>query len=198
MARSVLYMWMSLDGYIAGPDDDVGQALGRGGNRLHASLGYDGTDETVGVRPPGPSGEVFDELMATKAVLVGRRTFDIAGHWDGDHHDGVPIFVPTHHPPADPPPGRATITYVTDGIESAVAQAKAAAGDRNVMFHGAETAQDALRAGVLDEMELHVMPVLLGRGRRLFDHLGADPIELELTRSIDAPGVTHLHDRVLR
>ena len=136
--------------------------------------------------------------MAPGAVLVGRRTFDIAGHWNGDHHDGVPIFVPTHRAPADPPTGAATITYVTDGIESAVAQAKAAAGDRNVMMHGADTAQRCLRAGVLDEMEIHVVPVLLGQGRRLFDHLGADHIELELTRVVDAPGVTHLHYRVVR
>ncbi len=134
--------------------------------------------------------------MAPGAVLVGRRTFDIAGHWNGDHHDGVPIFVPTHRAPIDPPTGAATITYVTDGIESAVAQAKAAAGDRNVMMHGADTAQRSLRAEVLDEMEIHVVLVLLGHGRRFFDHLGADHTELEITRVVDAPGVTHLHYRV--
>jgi len=194
----VLDMSMSLDGFIAGPDDGPDHGLGVDGHRLHAWLAEGDGIDPLSYRPDDASAVVFDEMMATGAVLVGRRTFDIAGHWDGDHHDGVPIFVPTHHPPADPPTGAATITYVTDGIASAASQAKAAAGDRNVMFHGAETAQDALRAGVLDEMELHVMPVLLGRGRRLFDHLGADHIELELTRSIDAPGVTHLHYRVLR
>jgi len=194
----VLDMSMSLDGFIAGPDDGPDNGLGVDGHRLHAWLAEGDGIDPLSYRPDDASAVVFDEMMATGAVLVGRRTFDIAGHWDGDHHDGVPIFVPTHHPPDDPPTGAATITYVTDGIASAASQAKAAAGDRNVMFHGAETAQDALRAGVLDEMELHVMPVLLGRGRRLFDHLGADHIELELTRSIDAPGVTHLHYRVLR
>jgi len=194
----VLDMSMSLDGFIAGPDAGPDHGLGVDGHRLHAWLAEGDGIDPLSYRPDDASAVVFDEMMATGAVLVGRRTFDIAGHWDGDHHDGVPIFVPTHHPPADPPTGAATITYVTDGIASAASQAKAAAGDRNVMFHGAETAQDALRAGVLDEMELHVMPVLLGRGRRLFDHLGADHIELELTRSIDAPGVTHLHYRVLR
>jgi dihydrofolate reductase len=198
MGDLVLDMSMSLDGFITGPGDGPDNGLGVDGHRLHAWLGDgDGIDPRT-YRPDGPSAVVFDEMMATGAVLVGRRTFDIAGHWDGDHHNGVPIFVPTHHPPADPPTGAATITYVTDGIESAVAQAKAAAGDRNVMFHGADAAQHCLRAGVLDEMEIHLVPVLLGDGRRLFDHLGADHTELELTRVIDAPGVTHLHYRVVR
>ena len=198
MGNIVLDMSMSLDGFITGPDDGPENGLGVDGHRLHAWLADgDGVDPNS-YRPDGPSAVVFDEMMATGAVLVGRRTFDIAGHWDGDHHDGVPIFVPTHRAPVEPPTGRARITYVTDGIESAVAQAKAAAGDRDVMMHGADAAQSCLRAGVLDEMELHVVPVLLGAGRRLFDHLGADHIELELTRIIDAPGVTHLHYRVRR
>lgn len=198
MGNLVLDMSMSLDGFIAGPDDGPDAGLGVGGHRLHAWLGDGSSDDPRSYRPDGPSGDVFDELMATGAVLVGRRTFDIAGHWNGDHHDGVPIFVPTHRAPDDPPTGAATITYVTDGIESVVAQAKAAAGDRNVMMHGADTAQRCLRAGVLDEMEIHVVPVLLGDGRRLFDSLSADHIELEITRVIDAPGVTHLHYRVVR
>ncbi len=198
MGNLVLDMSMSLDGFIAGPDDGPDAGLGIGGHRLHAWLGDGSGDDPRSYRPDGPSGEIFDELLATGAVLVGRRTFDIAGHWNGDHHDGVPIFVPTHRAPADPPTGAAAITYVTDGIESAVAQAKAAAGDRNVMMHGADTAQHCLRAGVLDEMEIHVVPVLLGRGRRLFESLSADHIELEITRVVDAPGVTHLHYRVVR
>jgi dihydrofolate reductase len=196
MGNIVLDMSMSLDGFITGPDDDERQGLGVDGHRLHAWLA-EGSGDPSTYRPAGPSGEIFDELMATGAVLVGRRTFDIAGRWNGDHHDGVPIFVPTRNPPPDDAPsGPATITYVTDGVESAAAQAKAAAGDRNVMMHGADLAQSCLRAGVLDEMEIHVIPVLLGQGRRLFDHLGADHIELEITRVVDAPGVTHLHYRV--
>ena len=197
MANLVLDMSMSLDGFIAGPDDNASQGLGRDGERLHAWLA-EGSGDPRTYRPSGPSGQIFDEVLATGAVLVGRRTFEIAGRWDGDHHDGVPIFVPTNQPPDDPPPGPAKVTYVTDGIESAVAQAKAAAGDRNILLHGAETAQHCLRAGLLDEMEIHIIPVLLGQGRRLFDHLSADHIELELTRVVDAPGVTHLHYRVNR
>jgi len=198
MAKIVLDMSMSLDGFISGPEDVASQALGQNGQRLHAWLADGSGDDPRTFRPSGPSGEIFDELMATAAVLVGRRTFDMAGRWDGDHHDGVPIFVPTHQAPADPSSGPAKVTYVTDGIESAVAQAKAAAGDRNVLLHGADTAQHCLRAGVLDEMEIHVVPVLLGQGRRLFEHLSADHIELEITRVVDAPGVTHLHYRVNR
>ena len=195
MGDLVLDMSMSLDGFITGPDDGPDAGLGADGHRLHAWLAEgDGVDPNT-YRPDGPSAEVFDEMLATGAVLVGRRTFDIAGHWAGDHHDGVPIFVLTHRAPETPPSGAAPITYVTDAA-SAVARAKAAAGDRNVMMHGADAAQSCLRAGVLDEMEIHVVPVLLGEGRRLFDGLGAEHIELELTRVLDAPGVTHLHYRV--
>jgi dihydrofolate reductase len=192
MSRSVLYMSMSLDGFITGPDDDASQGLGRGGERLHDWLG-DGGDGVAGYRPPGPSGEIFDEVMETGAVLVGRRTFDFAGHWGGDHHNGVPIFVPTRGEP--PAPASDAVHYVTDGIESAMRQAKQAAGDANVLVHGAAVAQSCLRAGVLDELEIHLIPVLLGAGRPLFGTLGA-PTELELTRVVDAPGVTHLRFRV--
>ncbi|HEY9411193.1 MAG TPA: dihydrofolate reductase family protein [Jiangellaceae bacterium] len=196
MSASVLYMSMSLDGFIAGPDDDHDNGLGVDGQRLHAWLG-DGGDNVHDYRPSGVSGEVFDEVMDTGAVLVGRRTFDLAGGWDGDHH-GVPIFVLTRREPGADAVRSPLVTYVTDGIESAMAQAKAAAGARNVLVHGARTAQLALTAGVLDELEIHQVPVLLGEGRRLFDNLGSDHIELELTRVIDAPGVTHLRYRVVR
>jgi len=131
--------------------------------------------------------------MATGAVLVGRRTFDLAGRWGGDHH-GVPIFVPTRGEP--PRPASDWVHYVTDGVESAMAQAKRTAGDADVLVHGAELAQACLRAGVLDELEIHLIPVLLGEGRPLFAGLGAEHIALELTRVVDAPGVTHLHYRV--
>jgi dihydrofolate reductase/uncharacterized protein YndB with AHSA1/START domain len=193
MSRSVLYMSMSLDGFIAGPGDDADRGLGVDGERLHTWLGTSVGGEPA-FDPPGLSGEVFAEAMATGAVLVGRRTFDHAGHWNGDHH-GVPIFVPTRGTP--PPPDSELVHYVTDGVERAMARAKEAAGDANVMVHGADLAQSCLRAGVLDELEIHLIPVLLGEGRRLFDHLGAAHTELELTRVLDAPGVTHLHYRVL-
>jgi dihydrofolate reductase len=188
MSKSILYMSMSLDGFITGPDDSPGQGLGAGGERLHDWLG---ADDGSGFHPPGASGEILEEAMATGAVVVGRRTFDLAGHWGGDHH-GVPIFVPTRGTP--PAPQSDWVHYVTDGVESAMRQAKAAAGDTDVMVHGASLAQSLLRAGVLDELEIHLVPVLLGDGRRLF---GAEQAELELVRVVDAPGVTHLRYRVL-
>jgi dihydrofolate reductase len=195
MARSVLYMSMSLDGFITGPGDDAEHGLGIGGERLHEWLG-EWMGRPSGFQPPGASGEVFDEVMATGAVVVGRRTFDNAGHWNGDHHDGVPIFVPTRGEPPKQPASE-HVHYVTDGVESAMRQAKKAAGDKNVMVHGAELAQSLLRAGVLDELQIHLIPVLLGEGRRLFEHLGSDHIELEPIRVVEAPGVTHLRYRVL-
>ena len=194
MSKVVLSMSMSLDGFIAGPDDGPDHGLGVNGERLHAWLRAGGLDPGSYRPVDGLSATVFDELMATGAVIVGRRTFEFAGGWGGDHHDGVPIFVLTHAAPEEPAPGAAR--YVTDGIASCVAQAKAAAGGRDILLHGAATAQECLRAGLLDEMELQLMPVLLGQGRRLFEGLPPDHIELELLRSLDGPGVLHLRYRV--
>jgi dihydrofolate reductase len=140
---------------------------------------------------------MFDELMATGAVVAGRRTFDIAGGWAGDHHDGVPIFVLTRHTPDSDAEQYPLVSYVTD-VETAMVQAREAAGGKDVLVHGAQTAQLALAAGVLDELQIHLIPVLLSHGRRLFDHLGPNHTELELVRFIDAPGATHLRYRVRR
>ena len=119
----------------------------------------------------GPAGELYDELMdGHGAVLAGRRTVEQVDHWGGDHH-GRPVFVPSHRPPGPSVARYPLVTYVLDGIESAMAQAKAAAGDRNVLVHGAYTAQRALEAGVLDELQISQVPVLFGGGRRLFDVL---------------------------
>jgi dihydrofolate reductase len=188
MTKSVLDMSMSLDGFITGPDDGPGNGLGTGGNRLHEWLG-EPLPELPYFNPPGLSGQVFAESMATGAVVVGRKTFDYADQWGGDHH-GVPIFVPTRRVPPDPPSG--WVHYVPDAA-TAMREAKAAAGDRDVMVHGADLAQSLLHEGLLDELEIHLIPIVLGDGRRLF---GADRIELELTRVLDAPGVTHLRYRV--
>ena len=136
----------------------------------------------------------FDEVMATGAVVTGRRTGDFVGYWGGDHHDGVPIFVPTHQAPPGTPPGN--VHFVTDGIESCVARAKAAAGDRDVMLHGACTATGCLRARVLDVLEIQLVPVLLGQGRRLFDGLGPDHIELQPVRALESPGALLLRYQV--
>jgi dihydrofolate reductase len=195
MSASVLYMSMSLDGYIAGPNDEPDNPGGDGFTRLHD---WFVTPEGEFIRPSGPAGELTDEITATGAVLVGRRTAEQADHWGGDHHGrGVPIFVPSHRPPGPSVAGYPLVTYVTDGIVSAMEQAKAAAGDRNVLVHGAYTAHRALEAGVLDELQIHQIPVLFGRGRRLFDELPSR-VELEIVRVIDAADATHIRYRVIR
>ena len=195
MSRLILSMAMSLDGFITGPQDDAENPAGLNGMRLMDWLGGGGTGDegggAEGFRPRDPNSQiVFDEMLSTGAVLTGKRTGDFAGYWGGDHHDRVPIFVPTDQPPAENPFER--VHYVTDGIEACVAQAKAAAGDRDGMLHGAYTAQECLKAGVLDVLELQLRPVLLRQGRRLFDGLPAKHIELDLVRRLDAPGVLHL------
>ena len=118
MAQIRLYMTMSLDGYVVGPADSVGDPMGIGGYRLLNWLDHR--------EDPGPNGQVFAEMLATRAVISGRRTYEHANRWNGDHHDGVPVFVLTHDPPADPPPG--SVHYVTDVHESATL-ARRAAGD---------------------------------------------------------------------
>jgi dihydrofolate reductase len=187
MARTVLFMSMSLDGFIAGPEDDNANPAGLGGERL-----FNWFDT------PGPSRDELRALYdATGAVLAGRRTYDLVNGWGGDHH-GVPVVIVTHAAPAEVPEGPSSFTFVTDGIEVAVAAAKLAAGDKDVLVHGAEITRHLLRLGLLDELQLHLVPVLLGQGRRLFEHLGSEQVELEIVRVVEAPDVTHLRYRVVR
>jgi dihydrofolate reductase len=201
VSATVLYMSMSLDGFIAGPNEGPDNGLGDGGERLHEwafPTGAD-TDPHSGVpgRPSGVNGQVFDEFMATGAVVAGRGTFEPAGGWGGDHHDGVPIFILTRHDPADLRQWP-LVTYVND-VRTAMSDAKRAAGDKNVLVHGAGAAQLGLAAGVLDEMELHVIPVLFGQGRRLFEGLAPEQIELQRIRILEGEGgVTHMRYRVQR
>jgi len=194
VSASVLYMSMSVDGYIAGPGDEPGNPGGDGFMRLHEWYGY-GADGTLNTKP-GAAEEFVAETLATGAVVAGRRTVEQVDHWGGDEH-GVPIFVPSHRPPGPTVANYPLVTYVSDGIESAMAQAKAAAGDKNVVLLGGYTAQRALEAGVLDELQIHQIPVLFGAGRRLFDVLPAR-VELEVVRVIDTPDATHIRYRVLR
>ena len=198
MSRSVLYMSMSVDGYIAAPNDGPGNPGGDDFMRLHRWYGFGEQEPGPEVRPDSPDGagaHFLAEGRATGAVLAGRRTVEQADHWGGDHHGGVPIFVPSHRPPGPSVANYPLVTYVQDGIASAMAQAKAAAGDRDVLVHGAYTAQRALEAGVLDELQIHQIPVLFGDGRRLFDVL-PQRIELEIVRVIDTPEATHIRYRV--
>jgi dihydrofolate reductase len=196
---SVLYMSMSLDGFVAGPNDGPDNGLGDGGLRLHDWLMTGGDLDVEAIRRSGSvNGTIVDEFLATGATVAGRGTFEPAGGWGGDHHDGVPIFIVSRH---EPPPEFAQMPLVTyvDDVTTAMTRAKDAAGDKNVLVHGAGTAQLALAAGVLDELELHVIPVLFGQGRRLFEGLDAEQIELQRTRILEGEdGVTHMHYRVQR
>ena len=146
------------------------------------------------------SAEVFEELVESGgAVVTGRRIYDIASAWGGNGPlPGLPLFVLTHNVPEYVPQGESRYTFVTDGVESAIEQAKAAAGDKYVSLMGASVAQQGLRAGLLDEIQIHLVPALLGAGVRLFDHIGANTIGLETIRVVDSPGVTHLRYRVVK
>ncbi len=196
MSKLVVHMTMSLDGFIAAPgDDEPGRGLGVGGEPLHAWLSDDGLHPGAG-RPVTPANAaVFDEMMSTGAVIIGRRSWELAHSWSGDHHDGVPIFVLTHVEPDHPAPGYGR--WVTDDLATAVAAAKAAAGDRDVMTHGATFVQALLREGLVDELAIAVAPLLLGQGRRLFENLPGVR-NLHLLRSTQGEGAVHLRYRVGR
>ncbi|MER7244346.1 dihydrofolate reductase family protein [Kribbella sp. NPDC000426] len=185
-------MSMSLDGFVTGPNDSREYPLGEGGEVLHDWLGPAAT--------PADRAVLQEMVDGAGAILMGRRSYDICvgeGGWgDGGPAGDVPCFVLTHQPPADAPK---VFTFVTDGIGSAVAQAKAVAGDRTVGIHGATAAQQALAAGLLDEIQVHLVPVLLGNGVRLFDLLGGTPVNLTRDRVVEAgSGVTHLRFEVIR
>jgi dihydrofolate reductase len=199
MSATVLYMSMSLDGFITGPNEGPDNGLGDGGERLHEWVipGGGGVDDLEAVRRSGGvNGKVVDEFMSTGAVAAGRQTFEWAGGWGGDHHDGVPIFIYSRREPGIDISQWPLVTYLND-VATAMTQAKEAAGDQNVLVHGAAVAQLALAAGVLDEIELHVIPVFFGQGRRLFEGLAPEQIELERTRILEGEGgVTHMHYRV--
>jgi dihydrofolate reductase len=211
MGKVIVALTVSLDGFIAGANDGPDQGLGEGGMRLFDW--YFTGDAPVrpyeeaarrGVQVPPfrldrRNLEVFEELIdCGGAFVTGRRTENISGPGGGHGPlPGLPLFVVTHHVPDEVPRGESDYTFVTDGVESAIRQAKAVAGDRYVSLMGASIPQQALRAGLVDEILVHLVPVLLGTGVRLFDHLGADNIELETLRVVGGPGVTHLRYRVL-
>jgi dihydrofolate reductase len=134
----------------------------------------------------------------TGALVTGRRTFDLTNGWGGKHPLDVPVFVVSHTVPQEWVYEGSPFTFVTDGLESALEQAKAVAGDKDVGMGAANIVQQCIRAGLLDEIHVDLVPVLLGDGVRLFDHLGTEPIELESTRVIEGAGVTHLTFRVVK
>jgi dihydrofolate reductase len=196
MGKVVLHFSMSLDGFVAGPDISVEHALGVGGERLHKWMFDDNPDQTSA---HGVDAELVQEVVASVgAVVLGRRTFDVGlRHWDDTPYP-APSFVLTHEARDQLAMKSAAFTFVTDGIASAVRQAKAAAGEKDITIMGANTAQQVLKAGLADEIQVQLIPVLLGSGARLFDHIGTELIELKRTRVVDAPLVTHLGFQVVK
>jgi dihydrofolate reductase len=194
-------MSMSLDGFIAGPNETDDNGLGDGGDRLHDWAFPDVDADQRGPharRLGGADSEVWAEMLGTGAVVAGRGTFEPAGGWGGDHHDGVPIWVYSRHEPGIDVSQWPLVTYVDD-VRTAMTEAKKAAGEKDVLVHGAAVAQLALAAGLLDELEIHLVPVLFGQGRRLFEGLDPAQIELECIRVLEgADGVTHIRYRVRR
>jgi dihydrofolate reductase len=215
MAKLVLDISMSLDGFVAGPNLTLEQPLGEGGERLHewvVPLASWREPHGLPGGETGPDDDLFAEgIRETGAVIMGRRMFSggegpweddpkADGWWGDDPPFHKPVFVLTHHArETENKQGGTTYTFVTEGPEAALEQARAAAGDKDVLLAGgANVAQEFLKGGLLDELEIHLPPVLLGGGVRLFDQLGPDPIELEVTRVIASPSVTHLRFRVVK
>jgi dihydrofolate reductase len=184
MGKVILDMAMSLDGFIAGPNDEDGG--------LHDYF----------FSPSGDTTKVIEEGFKTTGVIVmGRRSYDMGAEQEGfvDNPYQVPTFVLTHAVPDRAAKGAEAFIFVTDGIESVLKQAKAAAGDKNVVIGGgANTAQQFMKAGFIEEIQIHLVPVLLGEGIRLFEPICPEPIELESTGVIAASDVTHLRFRVIR
>lgn len=197
MSKVVAIMSMSLDGYVADRNDGVGEVFGwymSSGDVEFQTGGSDPMTFNVSAASAEHLRGLWSELGA---VLTGRRTFDKAEGWGGNHAWG-PAFVLTHDTPAGWPRPNSTVHFVTDGVESAVKQAKAAAKGKSVGVHGADIIQQLLNAGLLDELSIDVAAVLLGSGVRLFDHLAGTPCVLGNPRVIAGVGVTHLRYAVHR
>jgi dihydrofolate reductase len=192
MAKVIALMSMSLDGYVADANDGVDEVFNwYFSGDVEIPMPSASSDMTF--RVSEPSAEHLRGLMAEiGAMLTGRRTFDVAEGWGGQHPWEIPAYVVTHEVPEGWPRPGSTVRFVTDGIESAVAQAKTAAGQRSVGVHGAQTIQACMNAGLLDEIHVDLAGVLLGQGVRLFEHLANTPIVLGQPRVVEGVGVTHM------
>jgi dihydrofolate reductase len=190
MPKLVAAFSMSLDGFVAGPDVSIGHPMGQVGERLHHWLFKSDSEVDATM-----ARETFERVGA---VLLGRRTFDISiGQWEDTPYP-APSFVLTHRGREPLVMKSGTFVFVTDGIDSALEKARRAAGGKDVIVMGAETAQQYLKAGLVDEVALQLVPVLLGAGTRLFDSVGERHIELIATRTVESPSVTHLRFELAR
>ena len=194
MGEVIFDITASLDGFVAGPNDSPENPMGDGGMRL---FDWYFPDSETSRSPEFIDPEILDEATRTVGALVGgRRLYDNAHGWNGEHPLRVPFFIVTHHAPEVT--GEIKGSFVTDGVESAVKQAQAAAGDKVVAVASPSIAKQCLEAGLLDEISLHIVPVLLGSGVRLLDLQGAGPIELECTQASNAKKVIHMTFRVVK
>jgi dihydrofolate reductase len=203
MGKVVGFITMSLDGFVAGPNDRLGAGLGDGGERLHYwHFGGPFTYEDDARGTLGSPSEVDQEYLegvipAASAWLVGRTMYDLADGWGDDPGFGVPVFVVTHRPHETVVKGNTTFEFVTDGIDAALERARTAAGDKNVIvMGGADLLRQYLDAGVVEELKLTIAPVLLGGGKRLFDGIRRTDIAFERTAVIESPYATHLRYEV--
>jgi dihydrofolate reductase len=203
MSKVIFNMTMSLDGFVAGPNDNPENGLGDGGDALFNWYFSGNTEVPISdgnmvLRVSPQSAEVLQEgFKRYGAGVWGRRTFDIAQGWNG-HPPGSPCFVVSHTVPQEWVYDGSPFTFVTDGVASAVGQAQEEAGDKDVVICTASILQQCLNAGLMDEIHVDVVPLLLGDGVRLFDHLSQTPIELESMGLVEAPGVTHFRLRVVK
>ena len=193
MSKVVAFMSMSLDGYVADADDGVSEVFDWYFSSGDVKVPTASTTSGMTFHVSAPSADHLRALVAeTGAFLIGRRTFEVADGYGGQHPWDVPAVVVTHDVPDGWPRPGSTIHFVTDGIESAVARAKSAAGPKSVLVHGAQTIQQCLNAGLLDEIHIDLAAVLLGAGVRMFDHIANTPAVLGNPTVITGVGVTHL------
>src|SRR3954447_11276106 len=192
MTKVLALMSMSLDGFVADANDGVAEVFDwYFSGDVEVPMPIQRPDFAFRMSPPSAE-HVRNLISETGAFLTGRRTFEVADGWDGRHAWGVPAFVVTHEVPDGWPRPGSTVQFVTDGIESAVAQAKSAARAKSVGLHGAQAIQQCLDAGLLDEIHIDLAPVLLGAGVRLFDQLANTPAVLGNPKVVTGVGVTHL------
>ncbi|MEZ4671105.1 MAG: dihydrofolate reductase family protein [Anaerolineae bacterium] len=203
MSKVVAELSMSLDGFVAGPNDNPDNGLGDGGKVLFdwysngdVDFPLPGTDMSFKISRA--SAELLrEDWYAIGAMVVGRRTFDIAHGWGGNPPGGGNCFVVTHNVPQEWIKEGSPFTFITDGVESAIRRAKQVAGENNVSVGSANIAQQCLKAGLLDEIHVDLAPVLLGSGIPFFGNLGTQQIKLEPILTVAGVGVTHLHFRVI-
>lgn len=196
MTRVTASISVSLDGYITGPDPGPGQGLGVGGDVLHHWFSDAAAPDRAEITKDAVLAEQFD---AMGAMITGRDGYEHAEEaWGNEPPFAVPVFVLTHWERPDDVRVGTTFHFVVEGFAAALRRAREAAGEKNVSLHGASPIQQALRAGVLDELQIHMVPVLLGAGRRLLEDTGDTQVRLEPIRVVPAPAVTHLKYRVCR